>query len=136
MGLQNGLWVTVGFLVLSLGTALGDVYMFRGEVPIVMFGVALIIAGYQLIHYGCHGDGLVRTLSNHEFGGTGVEKVLDWTKTLVLLVLSVYLVARGFVIGAQAATTATLEPTSMLACGLFIVGGYVAGHIGVHSEVL
>lgn len=135
MSLQNGFWVIVGFIVLSLGTALGDVYMFRGEVPVVMVGVALIVAGYQLIHYGCHGDGLVRTLSNHEFGGTGVEKVVDWTKTLVLLVLSVYLVARGFVIGAQA-TMGALEPTSMLACGLFIVGGYVAGHIGVHSEVL
>lgn len=135
MSPQDGLWVVLGFLALSVGTALGDVYMFRGEVPVVMVGIALIVAGYQLIHYGCHGDGLVRTLSNHEFGGTGVEKLLDWARTLLLLVLSVYLIAQGFVIGAQA-TMAPLEPTSMLACGLFIVGGYVAGHIGVHSEVL
>lgn len=132
---QNSRWVLVGFLVLSLGTALGDVYMFRGDVPVVMVGVALIVAGYQLIHYGCHGDGLVRTLSNHEFGGSSTETVLDWARTLVLLVLSVYLIAQGFVIGAQA-TMRPLELTAMLACGLFIVGGYVVGHIGVHSEVL
>lgn len=135
MSVQNWLWMLVGFLVLSLGTALGDVYMFRGKVPVVMVGVALIVAGYQLIHYGCHGDGLVRTLSNHEFGGNSTETVLDWARTLVLLVLSVYLIAQGFVIGAQA-TMQPLRLISMLACGLFIVGGYVAGHIGVHSEVL
>lgn len=135
MSPRDSLWVLVGFVVLSLGTALGDVYMFRGEVPVVMVGVALIVAGYQLIHYGCHGDGLVRTLSNHEFGGNSTETVFDWARTVVLLVLSVYLIAQGFVIGAQA-TMQPLKLTSMLACGLSIVGGYVVGHIGVHSEVL
>lgn len=128
-------WHIIGLLTLALGTSIGDVYMFRGRVPIVMTGIVLVVAGYQLIHYGSHGDGLVRRLSNHEFGESDRETTADWLKTIVMLALSVYLVAQGFVLGAQA-TVGTLQASEMAACGLFIVGGYVAGHVGVHGEFL
>lgn len=128
-------WKIIGLLILSVGTSISNVYMFRDRVSIVMTGIGLVVIGYQLIHYGTHGDGLVRWLSNHEFGDSNREATTDWIKTIGMLTLSVFFVAQGFVLGAQA-TIGSLRVSEMGACGLFIVGGYVIAHVGVHGELL
>lgn len=135
MNVGEFLFALIGLLLLAVGTAIGDVYMFRGNVPAVMVGVFLIVVGYQTIHYGVHGNGMVRRLSSHSSEAVTPTSRFNWIQSVVFLLLSVFLVAQGFVIGAQA-TMKALSIVDMVACGAFIVGGYITGHVGVHGEIL
>jgi hypothetical protein len=55
-------------------------------------------------------------------------------KATVALAASILLVAHGFVLGARASDSPTIE--AMVVCGVSIVGGYILGHVGMHKEVL
>lgn len=127
-------WFGLGFLALAFGNALGAVHMFRGNVGPVMGGVALMFGGYQVMHYGAHGEGMV-SLSGRGVGRTVTEGIPAWVEPTVLLVVAVYCISQGFVIGAQAAVT-SFTPTDMAATGAFIVGGYMTGHVAVHGVPL
>ncbi len=128
------LWFGLGFLALALGNAVGAVHMFRGNVVPVMVGVALMFAGYQVMHYGAHGEGLV-SVSGSDVGRPSAGWVRPLVVPGVLLVVAIYCISQGFVIGARAAVT-SFGPTDMVATGTFIVGGYMTGHVAVHGVPL
>jgi hypothetical protein len=131
----ESLWFGSGFLAISFGNALGAVHMFRGNVPVVMASVALMFAGYQVLHYAAHGEGMVSlSWDRHtETGVTGATRSRG--VPVVLLVVAVYCIAQGFVIGAQAAVS-SFTLFDMGATGAFIVGGYMTGHAAVHGVPL
>jgi hypothetical protein len=124
-----------GFLALAAGNAIGAVYMFRGNVPVVMVGVALMVGSYQLMHYGSHARGMVGGLSTNAAGQVSVRSSVNQLTTVLGLLVSVYLIARGFVIGSQAAL-GTVTLMDMVLCGGAIVAGYIVAHLSVHGEVL
>jgi hypothetical protein len=128
-------WFGIGFLALTFGNALGAVHMFRGNVPIVTVGVALMLSGYQSMHYGVHKEGLVNISSNHSSERFIHNTFRDRILPLVLLVVAVYCIAQGFVIGAQAAVH-SFTLIDMASSGGLIVGGYMMGHIVVHGVPL
>lgn len=129
---RDSLWFGLGFLALAFGNALGAVHMFRGNVVVVMAGVGLMFGGYQVMHYGTHDEGMVSLLSDRRLRAGQVGSVRSCLPTLALLVVAVYCIAQGFVIGAQAALGSVTLP-EMAMTGGFIVGGYMTGHTAVHG---
>lgn len=134
MDRRGSLWFAVGFLAVTFGNALGAVHMFRGNVAPVMAGVTLMYAGYQAMHYGTHGEGMV-SLSRSGTGERSLAAVRTRMVAGLLLVVAVYCIAQGFVIGAQAAVT-SFTLIDMVVTGAFIVGGYMTGHVAVHGVPL
>lgn len=130
-------WFGVGFFALSLGNAVGAVHMFRGRVIFVTIGVGLMFGGFEMMHYGAHGEGMVTELwGRSSQAGPGSEVSLrTWILSPVLLLIAIYCIAQGFVIGAQAAVH-SFTLVDMGATGVFIVGGYMTGHMAVHRVPL
>lgn len=132
---QRGmLWFGIGFITLAFGNALGAVHMFRGNIPLVMAGVVFMFGGYQTMHYSAHGQGMVSPFSERS-GDSYQMKIRTWVVPTLLLVVATYCIAQGFVIGAQAAIT-SFTLFDITTTGLFIVGGYMIGHIAIHGVPL
>lgn len=132
MDQRGAVWFLSGFLSLALGNAVGAVYMFRGNVLAVMVGVFLMVGGFQSMHYGSHGTGMVDVQSLVESDGNSQATLKTWALTVVFLSLSIFFIAQGFVIGSQAALQ-SFTIVDMALCGGSIVGGYITGHIGIHG---
>lgn len=128
-------WFGIGFLALTFGNAIGAVHMFRGDLIAVMTGVALMFGGFQVMHYGAHGEGMVSQLSYDSSEMTIESSVRTWILTPLLLLVAVYCIAQGFVIGAQAAVQ-SFTLVEMGSSAAFIVGGYMVGHVSIHGVLL
>jgi hypothetical protein len=85
----------LGFLALALGNAVGAVHMFRGNVSLVTTGVGLMVGGFQIMHYGSHGSGLV-TLSVDRSSESLRDTVETWLVPPALLLAAVFCIAQGF----------------------------------------
>ena len=128
-------WFLFGFLALAGGNAVGAVYMFRGNVPAVMFGVFSMVSGYQIMHFAAHGEGMVTLQAIAGDQTESRASITTWASTVGLLVVSIYLIAQGFVIGSQA-TLRAFTMADMVLCGGAIVGGYITGHMAIHGVAL
>lgn len=128
-------WGIAGFFGLTFGNAFGAVHMFRGDLLATMGGVGLMFVGFQAIHYGFHGEWIVNRVPNRSTGAGSDRPVYGWILTLALLLVSVYCIAQGFVIGAQAAVQ-SFTLVDMGVTGGFVVGGYITGHVAVHGVPL
>lgn len=128
-------WFLTGFLALAFGNAIGAVYMFRGDVLLVMGGVFLMVSGYQVMHYGTHREGMVNFDAVHPAEETSRGLIRVWGQTVLLLLVSIYTISQGFVIGSQA-TQQAFTIIDMGLCGGLIVMGYVTGHMAIHGKVL
>lgn len=122
-------WVVAGSVVIAAGAALAGLYAFEGNVPVVMFGFFLFIAGYRVSQVGTHadGDGLKEELLPHGDDSARSEMVVQ----SVLLVVGWAGIAFGVTLFSQT----VLEPSfsNAVLSGVSSIGGYMAAHVGING---
>lgn len=128
-GLFEHRWVVLGSFVIATGAALAGLFAFEGNVPVVMFGFFLFIAGYRLSQVGTHADdaGLVDELVPQT----------DGSITLSALVRAVLLVIgwAGIAFGVTLFSQTVLDPSvsNAVFSGISSIGGYMAAHVGING---
>lgn len=134
MRVEKGTRVIIGSLIMAAGTAIADVHMFRGHVLVVVTGILLVAFGYWIVDSDIRYDALPN-VSSLSIQHPSIGRLRNRTLYFGIRLLSAFLIAQGFVIGAQ--TTVSPNITDMITSGVFGVVGYVVGHYAVtHEEVL
>lgn len=130
INLRKLVYLSLGISIQALGGALAAVHMFRGNTTVVTAGFVLFVVGYYVVQAGFFS----------RYGDLpGVRSIVStfWVRDAIasaLLISSILLVANGFVVGARASESPTIE--TMFVSGTSIVGGYILGHIGIQREIL
>lgn len=128
--------LVLGTLIISAGWTITGVSAFDGNVPAVILGYMLFIAGYKLSWYGTHSVNNLRQLKQflNTLKPTLTKHIRrDWDN-YILISIGLIFVGYGTTIFAEIITGELIVFKTVLA-GILCFGGYMVSHEGV-NEVL
>lgn len=122
---QEITWAFIGSLVVASGITVTGLSAFGGELPFVMLGMVLFIAGYRVSQRGV-------TEPSDEAGTIEItgEKLVFWS----LLVAGWFFLSVGVMLWAQ--TVINPSFTAATLAGISSIGGYTLSHLGINRNGL